>query len=191
MKIVVAATALLLLTACRATFWAQAPLPDGGCDPATQGEWITDAEIDEDGLSQQSGLGIDAGCQLVAYQLTEGAVVNRSEPARIRMARVQENRYAWLDANTLLAFEGLAHRTRAGDVMVFMYQVENDQLSIQNVNHVYVRNLIASGRLDGEFHDNGEDEFNRITGPVAPAVLAEPQFFGGTVTSFKRAGTNE
>lgn len=186
MKILPALAVLILLTGCRATFWAQPPLPAGACDPAVQGRWYSEIEYPEEGESQQLRLDIDAGCRVVATAIVGRAIGESSEPARIGIARHQGQTYAWLDANTLLAYNGQAHRTRAGDVMVFRYRVEGGRLWVWNVNHVHARSLINSGAVAGEFNDTEFDEFNRFTGSVAPSQLAAPEFFDGPATVLTR-----
>src|SRR5690606_6614270 len=122
MKTLTALAALLLLTGCQATFWAQPPMPGGGCDPAAQGRWVSPAGEDAD--EERMRLTLDASCRLVAEKFRGGQTTHLSDTTRVRMARLGGQPYAWLDANTLLAYEGVAHRTRGSDVMVFRYRIE-------------------------------------------------------------------
>ena len=188
MKTLSAVAALLLLTGCQATFWAQPPSSQWGCDSAVQGRWYSEINYPEEGESEQVSINIDASCQVVGRQLVGGAIVLTSEPTSVRMARHQGWNYAWLDANALLAFDGNGYRTPAGDVMVFRYRVEGDQLQVWNINHLHVRSLINSGAVAGGFDDDEFNEFNRITGPVAPALLGAPELFAGQATVLTRAG---
>lgn len=187
MKTLSALAALLLLTGCQATFWAQPPMPGGGCDPAAQGRWVSPAGEDAD--EERMRLTLDASCRLVAEKFRGGQTTHLSDTTQVRMARLGGQPYAWLDANTLLAYEGVAHRTRGSDVMVFRYRIEGRELRIWNINHMHVRELIQSGRIPGEFHDNEEDEFNRITGPVPPALLSASAFFDDAVIVLEREGS--
>lgn len=188
MKTLTTLATLLLLTGCQATFWAQPPMPGGGCDPAAQGRWVSPAGEDAD--EERMRLTLDASCRLVAEKFRGSQTTHLSDTAQVRMARLGGQPYAWLDANTLLAYEGVAHRTRAGDVMVFRYRIEGRQLRLWNINHTHVRGLINDGRVPGEFHDNDEDEFNRITGQVPPALLSAEEFFDSTSTLLVREGGN-
>ena len=176
MKTLLAGAAILFLAGCQATFWAQAPLPGGSCDPAAAGRWLS-RSTNEDGGSEGMRLIVDAGCRLVAEKLANDVVVDRSEPAQVRMAGSHGQSFAWLDANTLLAYEGVAHRTRDSDVMLFRYRIDGDQLQVWNINHMFVRSQIEEGVIPGVFEDTGEDEFNRITGPVAPDLFADTALF--------------
>ena len=188
MKTLSALVALLLLTGCQATFWAQPPSSQGGCDPAARGLWYSEIHYPDEGESQQVSISIDASCQAVGRQILGGTVVQTSEPASVRMARHQGWSYAWIDANALLTFDGQAHRTQAGDVMVFRYRVEGNQLQVWNINHMHARSLIDTGAVAGEFQDDEINEFNRITGPMAPAQLGAPELFAGEPTVLTRAG---
>lgn len=190
MKILYAVAALLLLAGCRATFWAQPPSPQGGCDPAAEGSWYSEVTYEEEGPGQQYEVAIDAGCQVRLYRIVGGVLSKTSEPAMVRMGRIQDSTYAWIDANTLLAFNDNAHRTRAGDVLVVRYRIEGNQLRIWVPDHLHVRGLIASGALAGEFLDTELDEFNRLTGPSAPALaqLATPRFFDPSEIVLTRVG---
>ncbi|MDY0021715.1 hypothetical protein [Arenimonas caeni] len=186
MKTPIATLALLLLTGCQATFWARPPMPGGGCDPATRGQWVTPAG--EDPQEERMRLSVDADCSLVAEKFRGNETTSRSGSTLVRMARLGDQPYAWLDANTLLAYEGVSHRTGSGDVMVFRYRVEGNRLRIWNANHLHVRALISDGRIRGGFDDNDEDEFNRITGAVPPALLSAPDFFEPTPMELVREG---
>lgn len=177
MRILSALAVLLLLAGCQATFWAQPPLPAGGCDPAVQGRWYSDVDYPDEGESRQVRLNIDARCQVVATQILGGAVSYSSSPTSIGMAQLRGQSYVWMNANSMLTFNGHSHRTQAGDVVVFRYRVEGENLLIWEVNHLHLRNLISSGAIAGGIDDNEMNEFNRITGPVAPVQLAAPEFF--------------
>lgn len=187
MKILYAVATLLLLTGCRASFWAQPPLPHGGCDPATRGTWFSAVEYSEEGDAMQIGISFDANCSLVANSYQNNVLVHRSEPAQVGMGRLQGQSYAWMDANTLLEYGNQGHRTRDGYLIVFRYRIQNDELWVWNINHEHVSRLVAAGRIraeqdDGEFH-----QFNLIEGPVAPELLGAPEFFADA-TVFSRKG---
>ena len=187
MKTLLAGVAILFLAGCQATFWAQAPLPGGSCDPTAAGRWLSQS-TNEDGSSEGMRLIVDAGCQLVAEKLANDEVIERSKPAMVRMASSHGQSFAWLDANTLLAYEGVAHRTRDTDVMVFRYRINGDQLQVWNINHMFVRSQIEEGAIPGVFEDTGEDEFNRITGAVAPDLFADTALFDVPPITLEREG---
>ena len=187
MKTALALAALALLTGYQATFWAQPPMPGGGCDPSAPGRWIS-PEPSGEARDERMRLTVDAQCRLVAEKLTGNQTTSLSDRVQVRMARLGGQPYAWLDANALLEYEGVAHRTRDGDLMVFRYRIDGDRLSIWNINHEHVRGLIREGRIPGTLEDTEEDEFNRITGAVPAALVSSADFFDTTTIELVREG---
>lgn len=175
---------LALTCACQATSFQTPPLADGDCDPALAGGWVS---LDDKGVPNGDlRLLISASCQI---NLT-GTSVKQAPPegpTQAHMARHGGQSYAWLDAgwaNRMM--EVKEFQVDPGDVYLFRYEVHDDELLLQTVDHKVVAHRIIDGDIAGTVRSDENVLVNRVTGIAQPIVLDVPGLFSKDASRFGR-----
>ncbi|GAB2656791.1 hypothetical protein [Arenimonas aestuarii] len=190
MKNLTVLPAVLLLSACTATFFETPPLASRGCDPQAVGSWLSvpDASYGE---GERSRLRIGADCRLVVEEIRD-ADVTAMAPVQLHLGQHAGKHYAWFGANWLLEAGKADARVAPSDVVVVRYSLSGDQLTIWPVKDEAVDQLHAQGKLVRRHEEPDEFEQLRwITGPANPELLELEGLFGTDPKQFSREGSQQ
>ena len=175
----------LLLAACQVTTFAQAPIAAGPCDPALVGDW---ADHDPDASAAAPAevvLRIDAGCRVEVEEHKHGGVT-RGDAVQLHLGRHGSHRYAWVDANWLMARFDEEHRFPAGDVVLMRFALDGDGLVVWNTDDKPMAHAVIDDEISGEVLALEHELFVRLTGEPDPGVLERDGFFDTDAAHFRR-----
>ena len=182
---VLSALPCLLLAACQVTTFAQAPIAaESGCDPGLVGDW-GDHDPAAPDTPPEVVLRIDPACRLGVEEHKHGAV-KRGEATRLHLGRHGDHRYAWVDANWLMARFDEEHRFPDGDVVLMRFAVDGDGLVVWNTDDKPMAHAVIDDELSGEVVALEHDLFVRLTGEPDPSVLEREGFFDADAARFRR-----
>lgn len=175
---------LLLLAACQATSFENAPLvAAAGCDPALVGGWTSVGDTPQE--NGEVVLHLDAACQL-RFEEHERDGVRRTDATPLHLGRRGEYAYAWVDSSWALKSVEEDHRPPAGDIQLARYHVDGDTLQLWSTDDKAIAHAIIDGELTGTVSYSDSELFNRLTGEPAPAVLDRPGLFDAEPAKFQR-----
>lgn len=175
---------LALTCACQGTSFQNAPLASAGCDPAFVGEWIS---VDDKGVANgELRLSVSATCQIDMSGTSAKPVAAEGTTQAYTATRAGQA-YAWFNAawaNRL--FDVKEFQVDPGDVYLFRYEVNGNELHLRSVDHKAVAHRIIDGDIKGTVRSDDNTLVNRITGPARPEILDLPNLFSADSARFAR-----
>ena len=184
MKKLLILIACVLLAACEATTFEQAPVAALPCDPALAGHWASEGDGEDD--DGEVVLQIDAACQLAVVEHKSDGKPRTGEATRLHLGRHGRHHYAWVDAGWMMRRFDEDHRFPDGDVFLVRYRQRGDRLDLWATDDKAAAHAIIDDRLEGEVLARDNELFNRLTGGQDAAVLEHRGLFDAEAVSFRR-----
>lgn len=183
MKKLLIVMSCVLLAACEATTFEQAPVAALPCDPALAGHWASEGEGDDkDG---EIVLQINAACQLAVVEHKANGP-STGEPTALHLGRHGRHHYAWVDAGWMMRRFDEDHRFPDGDVFLMRYRRQGDRLELWSTDDKLIAHAIIDDKLEGEVLARDNELFNRLTGQQEPEVLEHRGLFDAEAAGFRR-----
>lgn len=184
MKNLLIMVACVLLAACEATTFEQAPVAALPCDPALAGHWASEGDGEDD--DGEIVLQIDAACQLAVVEQKSDGKPRTGEATPLHLGRHGRHHYAWVDAGWMMRRFDEDHRFPDGDIFLVRYRQRGDRLDLWPTDDKAVAHAIIDDRLEGEVLARDNELFNRLTGGPDAAVLEHRGLFDAEAVGFRR-----